>query len=82
MEKPGDYAFDEGRHNLYLWLPGSTGPDCVPIQRGTTEVLQALGRDDRVWAWDGNEEAPTVTPSILTIGQWHGHLKSGRLISC
>ena len=35
------------------------------------------------WQWDGNEQAPTLTPSL---GQgccsWHGYLKAGRFISC
>lgn len=35
------------------------------------------------WEWDGNREAPTLTPSILFIGgcQWHGFLTAGEWIT-
>ena len=29
------------------------------------------------WRWDGNEEKPTITPSINHVGCWHGWLKEG-----
>lgn len=34
---------------------------------------------DYGWKWDGNEELPTVTPSIrrLVGCGWHGHLTKG-----
>lgn len=45
-----------------------------------------------VWNWDGNEDSPTVTPSILVyqmnakgerIGEhWHGFLTNGEFKSC
>jgi hypothetical protein len=75
MEKPGDFTFDAEFKHIYVWLPGASGPDCQQIQRG------APG-GSRVWGWDGNEDKPTLTPSILAPGQWHGWLRSGRLVSC
>ncbi len=39
------------------------------------------------WEWDGNREAPTLSPSILVHGgkdqpdQWHGYLRSGKLVN-
>lgn len=35
--------------------------------------------DHPAWEWDGNWEAPTLTPSIQRQGacNWHGHLKKG-----
>jgi hypothetical protein len=39
------------------------------------------------WSWDGNREAPTLSPSILHRGNgrqqpatWHGYLRAGELI--
>ena len=32
------------------------------------------------WEWDGNREAPTLTPSVFNSGmpcQWHGWLRAG-----
>ena len=32
------------------------------------------------WAWDGNEEAPTLSPSLHAIGDWHGYVQNGELV--
>jgi hypothetical protein len=37
------------------------------------------------WDWDGNREAPTLTPSILQSGlpcKWHGFLTAGEFVQC
>lgn len=61
------------------------GPDGewfqVPVKRGTLvrdggEVAKPF------WAWDGNEDAPTLMPSIVLKDSggediWHGHVKRG-----
>jgi hypothetical protein len=84
---PGDFAWDfdspatggdrnNPTHYIYLSLPGDAGGWCaIEVQRG------APG-GPRIWGWDGNEDKPTMTPSILVPGQWHGWLRSGRLVSC
>jgi hypothetical protein len=69
MQKPGDFCFDDEFRTLYVWLPGQSGPDCVPIKSGE-------------WRWDGDQDHPTVSPSIHVVGQWHGWLHAGRLVSC
>ena len=33
------------------------------------------------WKWDGNRDAPTLTPSLHLVGTWHGWMKNGRLES-
>lgn len=75
MEKPGDFSFNHDFTWLYVWLPGFDHPDSIQIQKG-----QPGG--SRVWGWDGNEDKPTITPSIHAPNQWHGHMKAGRLVSC
>lgn len=30
------------------------------------------------WAFDGNEDAPTLSPSIHHVGCWHGWLNCGQ----
>jgi hypothetical protein len=38
-------------------------------------ATRALG----AWGWDGNEDKPTVEPSIdIDHGHWHGYLKDGQ----
>jgi hypothetical protein len=34
------------------------------------------------WEWDGNAEAPTLSPSIHHVGCWHGWLRHGEFTSC
>ncbi len=34
------------------------------------------------WGYDGNADAPTLTPSLHVIGKWHGWMRAGSLISC
>jgi hypothetical protein len=29
------------------------------------------------WIWDGNRQAPTLSPSVHHVGHWHGWLKNG-----
>ena len=44
-----------------------------------------IGREQRGWEWDGNREAPSLTPSILQSGmpcKWHGYLTSGEFRPC
>jgi hypothetical protein len=35
--------------------------------------------DPNVWGWDGNDERPTLTPSINCVGGcgWHGFITAG-----
>lgn len=76
MERPGDFCFADDFSYLYLWLPGDSGPDAIRIDRnGDTGKA-------RHWGWDGNEDKPTLTPSILAHDVWHGFLIAGVLHSC
>jgi hypothetical protein len=34
------------------------------------------------WEWDGNMEAPTLSPSVHHVGHWHGFLRNGVWESC
>jgi hypothetical protein len=41
-----------------------------------------------IWQWDGNENAPTLTPSLSCKGgrdtqseMWHGHMTAGEMRS-
>lgn len=75
MKQVGDFAFDDEFRHIYIWLPGVSGPDCLQIRKGEPD-------GPRIWGWDGNEEKPTLKPSINSPGQWHGFLTAGKLISC
>lgn len=32
------------------------------------------------WSWNGNEDAPTLSPSLHAVEIWHGWVKAGELI--
>jgi Family of unknown function (DUF6527) len=44
--------------------------------------------DAQPWNWDGNEDNPTLTPSVYHNrgfggqAEWHGHFTAGRMVSC
>lgn len=47
---------------------------------GCSKVRSVPVKGPRKWHWDGNPELPTVTPSILIMGEcgWHGCLTAGQ----
>lgn len=63
-----------GAHDfIYIVIPG--GGVCrwgidKPLENGCQ------------WQWDGNEDAPTLTPSLHLVGTWHGWMRNGELVSC
>lgn len=76
MARPGDFCFAPDNSCIYLWLPGSPGPDALRIVRGSAPD------EKQVWGWDGNEDRPTLNPSIHDPGHWHGYLTAGEFRSC
>ena len=56
-------------------MPGGTGER--PRRASDPSILQ-------VWGWDGNEDKPTLTPSIHVFeGErtiWHGYATAGELV--
>ena len=75
--KPGDFSWGpevDGIRYLYLCLPGDKHLDAIRVQRGPAGGA-------RTWGWDGNEDKPTVIPSIHWVDHWHGWLEAGRLRS-
>lgn len=35
---------------------------------------------DAQWSWDGNEDKPSLKPSLHAVGIWHGWIKKGEMI--
>ena len=75
IERPGDFKFSDARDYLYIILLGRNAPDALRVQSGEQGGA-------RIWGWDGDEERPTLQPSIHDIGHWHGFLTAGVLVSC
>lgn len=77
---PGDWSFDfDGEAVVAILL---STPDGSP--RGTFVRLPLTGNG---WQWDGNKEAPTLSPSIDRHAVpnwrpgWHGFMRAGALES-
>jgi hypothetical protein len=51
----------DGSAGFHYWCPGCEGPHGV-------RITAAEGTAQACWTYDGNEEAPTFGPSILTRG--------------
>jgi hypothetical protein len=70
--KEGDWWFDAAHENIFIWIPGggvTRWPiDCEPGEHPC-------------WKWDGNLDAPTLTPSLWLVGTWHGWMREGKLVS-
>lgn len=64
----------DGLPALMLVLPEGS-KTYLPLNRGASNGPQ-------VWGWDGDENAPTIVPSIHYQGYWHGFMEKGYLRSC
>lgn len=81
----GDWAFlidAQGNTTLLIRQPDGT-------ERGWLSgiPLAPNPKEKICWDWDGNKEAPTVTPSIHRLPNWnrpgwHGFMRAGKLESC
>lgn len=70
----GDWSFSDDNENIWIRYPdGSERGDIVRLP------IQSPGR--KGWEWDGNREAPTLTPSINILVKWHGYMTAGKLVT-
>jgi hypothetical protein len=76
--EPGDFYFetdDRGQRMFVFCLPNASG--CrIPLR---PLVDQKINRGHS-WEWDGNEDKPTLTPSVNAEGCWHGFVREGRMV--
>ena len=72
---------EEDRRILRVVFPASkdgTGKNIIDLY---------VYNNDKDWTipgehkhWDGNEQKPTLKPSILVSGGWHGYIQKGELV--
>ena len=65
------------RDHICIETPGGTA--VLPIDEKCREEWGGP-----CWQWDGNREAPTITPSIQirgSQGEWHGWMTEGKLVT-
>lgn len=72
---PDEFAFSQDGAAIEIPCRGGKFANC--IQRITTGPAA-----HPVWHWDGNREAPTLTPSMGCDARcgWHGNLTNGELL--
>lgn len=84
----GDWCFFEGNENdTYIAFryphPDVTNslPEILETYRGEISHIPVTTgeKQPKYWLWDGNREAPTISPSINIIGMWHGYIRNGKL---
>lgn len=66
----------DGKRVLYLAVPFDIASGYV-LSRWTIDHYNSCGA---MWSWDGNEDAPTLTPSLHAVGVWHGWVRYGQLL--
>lgn len=65
-----------GQRQMWFCLPdGNVG--CINLR-----PIVPPNPEHPSWEWDGNEEKPTLTPSVHLPGRWHGWFRAGRMESC
>ena len=77
LEQVGDFYWDlrgGERRAIVIAIPTGTGWES---SRWTIDYPNHSGGQ---WSWDGNEDSPTLTPSIHAVGIWHGRVSNGELI--
>lgn len=81
LEEPGDFCWLRTSHSDEIGAIGLLCPACgcehdVPVKPGNPQG----------WGWDGNQERPTLSPSIFFSAghgkrnpdcRWHGFLQNG-----
>lgn len=70
--------YGPNRDRIYFACPNRPGSEC-------SVLLKPWPINAPTWTWDGNEEAPTLTPSINCNGVggcgWHGFIQQGKIVN-
>jgi hypothetical protein len=81
LEQLGDFnwQFDpQGRRTLVVLIPCARGDRTHWTYSRWT--IDHKNHCDAQWSWDGNEDAPTLNPSLHAVGVWHGWVRGGQLV--
>jgi hypothetical protein len=86
--------YDNGKKGDWCFFESTDGTVFIALKFGdesfTESVTLPISQDNKpaTWQWNGNKEAPTLTPSILVWGNgkdksatWHGYLREGKLVT-
>lgn len=68
----------DGYRCIRFKTPGPNYGNIIVYRSG--EPLPSV--QEPVWSWDGDEDKPTLSPSVHCVGYWHGYFVQGRMQSC
>lgn len=81
IAQAGDFCWEQGPDSVptHIWLgiPSAVKAGWLPIRLA---VKRGANERGKAWGWDGNPNTPTLTPSVHTIGHWHGWVRNGQLV--
>ncbi len=75
---PGSFCIEttsSGQKIMWLKLPDGNA-SMINLRPVVADLSQ-----HPAWEWDGNEEQPTLKPSVHLPSRWHGWVRKGRMIS-
>jgi hypothetical protein len=82
VDNVGEFAWGDENGVRYIMIalpcPRADAPDNYIMNY--LPVINGGNMPGKRWGWDGNEDAPTLTPSIHCIGHWHGWVRNGALV--
>lgn len=76
---PRDDADAVEVRKIAMMLPG---PHLCSIPLRPVPATESQINGGHSWQFDGNEEKPTLHPSVNSVGSWHGWIRAGRMVSC
>ena len=82
LKQRGDFYWDirGGKRVLVLAMPchiETTDGSHVYEWEMSRWSIDHPNADDASWSWDGNEDKPTLSPSLHAVGIWHGYVRNG-----
>jgi len=76
---PGDFYFKTDERGQRMFC--SCLPNGVALHIPLRPLIDPKINGGHSWEWDGNQDKPTLTPSVNVVGIWHGWVRAGRMVS-
>jgi hypothetical protein len=85
FEQVGDYCFVKTKEGRVLWL-------AIPVTSSQTTqydkkrfvasrwTIDHKNHCDAQWSWNGDQDKPTLKPSLHAVGDWHGWVRDGKMV--
>ena len=71
---------------LWVMMPYKHASGATPVHCLRLHLKSESKPPKPSWQWDGNEDTPTLTPSIRCGPEghthWHGYITAGRIEAC